>query len=1655
MNVQINEHHPLASNTSLLYTIKYPLKPEPMTTLTARHDSDDSVVHFLRGQFVSLSSATAFLLQEPVTKSSRGETPRIYPCWHFEEVPVQGLWMRYLRRWPYEALDRPRPGTFVPTVAPQALQLSVLFAACLRFLRYFVDDARLPLAPPPKQVTRKHLRGDLYDDPTHPHFDPVLSELLPVEHLVIADHQDTRDVWKRVANSRLHFPRFGFEHDLSLKENERGRSHRSCHFERRLFHILPWTWLRIGAPENSTSNPADPPDIGMILELPDEILVSPVPFQACVWPASLLALLDIYNLPIISAVGTAPQVQAWSLRRQTFSILGQAPWEEVCICLEKFFSDQKLPCTCCEEPREQRCTWCVQACGWHRCQKRCLHEQISLSCVAAWRWKRHSLYNLQGHDIDAAVFDMLRRGDPQKKITRMLTNLHTNNLLTKEHLSELLRLVLANINAVVDSDPILSPSSQRLVLSHAELQALQETPEGIRTRLNVLEKRMQQHWDHETCSYRPWNEFQPARRVPSQYLAWRALLKRLDTPASFFIALVAPAGFGKTEFLAALRLHCLLHRLQLTCLAVTGVAAAQNAGSTVHSFLYLTHENEARILQSPVARRRFAGIQILVVDEAMMAESDLMLLLREICREIPLTSEMRRPGAFPDFGYRDVIVCGDIRQLPPASGKQPFWASHTFQESFEIFSLQEDRRHEKDLHMQTLKELFAWGGCVPPLHAWAQQSQPSGPSDTVPAEPDLSRAWPVDARVFDFAIAGYLRGWGRTGNNVDLDFGTALFPKRVDVRNWNDACIDQIEDTYKDSCEAVDVVGCDPFAKEKLPDPDKRLTHGIQTLPVLRLRTHPQHRMRFMLLHNLNVKEGWVNGTRTRLLPHFSWTGEAKTLQRNAEESSGKVRWIVQDGAYITLENESKYPEFNVKVVKDEDFVLKKSVRFDDSHVKMIPVRTDESLVKGVAHAWKQVQGVPAYALTVHKAQGLTMHMVFLAMSKVFGFGLAYTALTRCPYVWSTLLVGVPPRDVLATLLRRDTDGLTLIDRKRHEIQALLEDDATFTEHVQERIDSGEFDLERLAQDMRHAATDVPACDLTTEPERNLQARKEVEAQIRVQHQEWIDRLDVDTGLAAMLQVSTGFKRNALTGVTTYANQNDNWQTLAEAFQIDAATRQRILFYRSVAVDWMTHPDVNALSKATVDDARLPTRVAAERSRVVSYGETPRPPCPQPPAGFVWGVGIDERNAHKRKAASASKDTEQDAAVPVSGQPSAEVSPPGAPQDSVPPASIFDLRLPASRQSASVTDRVAIPKTGNKVQIVTEPKAAQPPTKRRKLQGKQTAAKAGVPKEVPEQAAAEAANTSATPLATSGFASEDVPVPTGGASSSACSNSAVGPSAPLAASSSDAAASEPSQTSESCAALSSLPVGLERPPGTLPVSAASSTSSAVGVCTLCRRKGMHVASGSEECAQFQRRTGCHACGLLGCWVGSASCGFVGRPRGFGVQEPASQDVLALGRGAPDIFLRNQIRLSTGLNIYTPRRTAAVFIDGDEYCLTLDDATDNNCLIHAIWHALCSWRVCCAVPRTIRESLLQQFRARDDAHVSQTNFLTFHLHALPIVAAIQRQNNNDPQFAVENFTIKCIACDRGAVGASVGSGPVQVFVLNFSQLHYVGLMRRRA
>ena len=176
-------------------------------------------------------------------------------------------------------------------------------------------------------------------------------------------------------------------------------------------------------------------------------MLSPVPVDtfSVPPPSRLQELLEFHSLAVWTQVQGAPNLQAFRLRVAEFENLGKAPWEELCILLEQFLAAQDLTCACCEGVWGDRCSWCLQAYGWHRCQHRCRTGGFSLSCTASWRWKRHSLYHIGGHDVDACVFDMLKRAAPKDRILQVLANLLSNQLLTQERCDELVRLITVNM----------------------------------------------------------------------------------------------------------------------------------------------------------------------------------------------------------------------------------------------------------------------------------------------------------------------------------------------------------------------------------------------------------------------------------------------------------------------------------------------------------------------------------------------------------------------------------------------------------------------------------------------------------------------------------------------------------------------------------------------------------------------------------------------------------------------------------------------------------------------------------------------------------------------------------------------------------------------------------------------------------------------------------------------------------------------------------------------------------------------------------------------------------------------------------------------------------------------------------------------------------
>ena len=162
------------------------------------------------------------------------------------------------------------------------------------------------------------------------------------------------------------------------------------------------------------------------------------------------------------------------------------------------------------------------------------------------------------------------------------------------------------------------------------------------------------------------------------------------------------------------------------------------------------------------------------------------------------------------------------------------------------------------------EELIAWGGSLP--EGRLELSEERGDVTSIDTRP-----WPVDDALQSMVIEGYLRGWGISGKNVDLEHGTALAPLQKDVRRWNAACVKQIENLYGKTCDAVDIHGFDPRFPGPKSEPQKKgrknCVYRAQAPEVLQLRTCAEHRMRVMLIRNIDPGHGWANGTASGTAP--------------------------------------------------------------------------------------------------------------------------------------------------------------------------------------------------------------------------------------------------------------------------------------------------------------------------------------------------------------------------------------------------------------------------------------------------------------------------------------------------------------------------------------------------------------------------------------------------------------------------------------------------------------------------------------------------------------------------------------------------------------------------------------------------------------------
>ena len=167
-----------------------------------------------------------------------------------------------------------------------------------------------------------------------------------------------------------------------------------------------------------------------------------------------------------------------------------------------------------------------------------------------------------------------------------------------------------------------------------------------------------------------------------------ALVKQTSRP----VFLTGKAGTGKTTFLRYIRENC---NKQMAVVAPTGVAAINAGGVTIHSFFQLPlvpfiPENipfnplqDAAIgPQGLIARLRMnrekqnllRQLELLIIDEISMVRCDTLDAIDHVLRHV-----RSRPSE--PFGGVQVLLIGDMFQLPPVVRKETWELLHSFYSS--------------------------------------------------------------------------------------------------------------------------------------------------------------------------------------------------------------------------------------------------------------------------------------------------------------------------------------------------------------------------------------------------------------------------------------------------------------------------------------------------------------------------------------------------------------------------------------------------------------------------------------------------------------------------------------------------------------------------------------------------------------------------------------------------------------------------------------------------------------------------------------------------------------------------------------------------------------------------------------------------------------
>jgi len=373
-------------------------------------------------------------------------------------------------------------------------------------------------------------------------------------------------------------------------------------------------------------------------------------------------------------------------------------------------------------------------------------------------------------------------------------------------------------------------------------------------------------------------------------------------------------GSGKTFLINKfVKLH--KHKQNIAVTSTTGTSAILlNDGTTIHSWAGIgLGQKSAYILLKNIKSKKFyrdrwKTVDVLIIDEISMMTCELLEKLDYIAKNI-------RKNEKP-FGGIQIIATGDFLQLPCVKSDQFCFESDVWKQTIKntVYLTENMRQSEKE-----------WIDCLNDIR--------------------IGNITPNVQKILK----------SRMNVKLENDVGikpTILYPLNTDVDSINNYELEKLSDTNGNVYEYEKEFTIYPDKYDKIMC--KKFEKNCNCAEKLQLTKHCQ----VMLIHNLDVEIGLVNGTRGVI------TGFTPTDLPIVKFLNGVVRPI----------------DYNVWKYEEKDKVI--------ATIEQIPLKL-------------------GYAFSIHKSQGCTIDYVVTDLSDIFTYGQAYVALSRVKSLDGLKIIGL------------------------------------------------------------------------------------------------------------------------------------------------------------------------------------------------------------------------------------------------------------------------------------------------------------------------------------------------------------------------------------------------------------------------------------------------------------------------------------------------------------------------------------------------------------------------------------------------------------------------------------------------------------------------